>query len=45
MEDHHFPQLKAADHRCDDLVVETVERAGGISLQAFLVVQSLRRGL
>ena len=43
--DRHFRDLKASDNRYVDLVNEIVERASGVFLWVFLVVQSLRRGL
>ncbi|KAM0794000.1 hypothetical protein BDR22DRAFT_49856 [Usnea florida] len=43
--DRHFRHLKASDNRYDDLVNEIVERASGVFLWVFLVVQSLRRGM
>ena len=43
--DRHFRDLKASDNRYDTLVNEVVERASGVFLWVFLVVQSLRRGL
>ena len=43
--ERHFRDLKASDNRYDRLVNEIVERASGVFLWVFLVVQSLRRGL
>lgn len=43
--DSHFCDLKVTDNRYDDLVLEIVERASGVFLWVFLVVQSLRRGM
>ena len=43
--DRHFRHLKTSDNRYDDLVNEIVERASGVFLWVFLVVQSLRRGM
>ena len=43
--DRHFRDLKASDKCYGNLVNEIVERASGVFLWVFLVVQSLRRGL
>ena len=43
--DRHFRDLKVTDKRYTSLVNEIVERASGVFLWVFLVVQSLRRGL
>ena len=45
VEDQRFQQLKMTDACYEDLVVEIVDRAEGVFLWVFLVVQSLRRGL
>ena len=43
--ERHFRDLKASDNRYHNLVIEIVERASGVFLWVFLVVQSLRRGI
>ena len=44
-EDRHFKELEHSDKRYQSLVTEIVDRANGVFLWVFLVVQSLRRGL
>lgn len=43
--ERHFRNLQASDNRYDNLVNEIVEKASGVFLWVFLVVQSLRRGI
>ena len=44
-EDAQFRVLRAADHQYEDLIIEVVQKAQGVFLWVYLVVQSLRRGL